>query len=134
MKTIHCTIDGGITVNPGGKAYGSFEIDGQVYRRTYGEGRGHTNNTAEVETALEALLFIAEQVSCNCFAAAETRIVFHTDSMLTVNWINRGKNPRTGQVFRLVELLKRFRQQARGFASVTMEWHPREASVAVLGH
>lgn len=129
--TIHATADGGILgSNPGGRSYGSFYVNGTVHRRTYGGGRGHTNNTAEVQTAVECLYFLAETVRWPHL----THVVIHTDSMLCVNWINRRRNPRSGQVFRLVELLEKFRRQAKAFASVRMEWHPREKSVALLGH
>lgn len=117
-------------MNPGGQAYGSFCYEGEVYRRTFGKGRGQTNNTAEVEIACEAIEWLAEQV-----AMPHTRsVVFFTDSDLLCGWINRRRNPKTGQTFRLVELLERFRRQAKAFKSVQMFWHPRENSVAVLGH
>lgn len=130
LTTIRITIDGGISRNPGGNSYGSFEFKGTVHRCKYGGGSGHTNNTAEVQTAVAALYYAAEHVQ----HAHLTDLVFMCDSMLCCNWINRGTNPRTGQTFRLAELLARFRRQAKAFKSVRMEWQPREESVAVLGH
>lgn len=131
LNTVYAVCDGGILGNPRGKAYGSFQVEGHaIQRRDFGAHPWSTNNTAETQIAAECLEWIAE----NVMFPHQRHIVIHTDSQMLCGWINGDRNPKSGQVAKLVEFLERFRRQTKAFQSVAMRWHSRVYSVEALGH
>lgn len=136
LTIVRITADGGILErNPGGFGYGSFQTfdnyeSGEPCRREYGrEHGGHpmTNIVAEILTCIEALDWLAEQGPSR---AMDVRM--HNDCQ----WVVRHLTAQQGSSRKphLRALHARWSKAIARFGRVQVDWHPREASVAVLGH
>lgn len=122
--------DGGSLGNPG-RGYGSFQLvgrDGSVIEDRLEYGDNVTNNQAEYLTLIRALEILAARLGAE---AAQTTLAIRGDSKLIIEQVSgRWKvKQETLQPLRqrVVELL-------RAFGRVDIAWHPRRASVRVLGH
>lgn len=110
--------------NPGGYACGGFDIDPCVIpdarvlegHACFGHGQGWTNNRAEYEAALLCLRAIYK-------AGWRGPVVLRGDSQLVVKQFN-GSYACHSET--LAPLLAQLRKAATFFASVTLEWVPRE--------
>lgn len=133
-RTVTIIADGGFQPNLGGRAYGSFLVEGErsPHRIDFGTGPEHSNNTAEIETLCEVLAYLTRTHSETERRRTAYRIL--TDSTNVVNWVTKARRPRTGNVKRINALLDRYYELRRGFARVEVEWHDRSNSVAALGH
>lgn len=127
---IEIVCDGGISFNPGGRGYGSFQVDGAIHRLKFDKAHKHTNNTAETETVLHALKWLLQEIG-DC---SGKHVLIRTDSKLLCKWVNKRCLPKSDWSGRLVGLLGELKLVANSFGSVYLKWQPRERSVEILGH
>lgn len=129
---IQIIFDGGSIGNgrADSQAYGSFLVLGVIgkapVRLQFPELR--TNNEAEMQTAIEALLFAARSMGS---APQFMEVELFGDSQIAVNCLS-GRWRVKKQHLR--PLRDRFQALARQFKSVTLTWKPRRYAVAALGH
>lgn len=129
MTTIRVIFDGGCgPENPGGLGYGSFKLDDDpfVHRHEFGRSPEMSNNVAEMRTAIEVLKWVVAKRD-----AMRIDLQLWGDSKLTVmclagKW--RIKSPH------LKPIGSEFQALAGKIGKLSLHWHPREESVAVLGH
>lgn len=131
---VRVIFDGGSKGNPG-QGYGSYALlwPGQpkpeIVRLTF-DGR-MTNNEAEYDTLIAALQDLIGRAQAAGGAPAQVFVEVWGDSQLVVNQVNGAwkinKAPLQVRCNQARALLQQF-----GFAAVN--YHPREQSVAVLGH
>ena len=109
--------------------YGSFKVmewkNEEVQRHEYTGYR--TSNEAEFLTATQALRFLVIRHP----SPASLQVRLHGDSMLTVNCLSGLWKLKNG---RLKAIAGQFAELRTHFHSVTLSWHRRAWSVAVLGH
>jgi len=129
----YLTFDGGSLGNPG-IGYGSYEIrtsDGRsrVERREFGQDI--TNNEAEYRALIEGLADILATLHKVGKQPSSYRVQVNGDSQLVIRQLNgeyRIKHPMMKTLHQQVQAL------AAQFEAVWFAWHPRENSVAILGH
>ena len=122
--------DGGAIGNPG-KGYGSYLLDSPAGRRIRNavEYPGRmTNNQAEYQTLIDALGHLLELLGDR---ASSEIVRLEGDSQLVLSQLSGAWKVRNQKLKKLhaeaMELLQKF-------AGVQFAWHPRERSVAILGH
>lgn len=131
---VRVVFDGGSKGNPG-QGYGSYALlwPGQpkpeIMRLTFGSRV--TNNEAEYDTLINALQDLADRAQAAGGAPAQVFVEIWGDSLLVVNQVNGtwkiNKAPLQARCNQVRALLQQF-----GFAA--LNYHPREESVALLGH
>ena len=131
---VRVVFDGGSKGNPG-QGYGSYALvwPGQakpeIVRLTYGDRV--TNNEAEYDTLINALQDLLERVKTAGGVPTNVFVEIWGDSQLVVNQVNGSwkinKPPLQARCDKARSLLQQF-----GFAA--LNYHPREESVALLGH
>jgi probable phosphoglycerate mutase len=127
------TFDGGADPNPG-KGYGSFHISSPtgnelLERRDYSAGgRTMTNNQAEYQTLIEALMFLKNKLGPR---AAVEHIRVDGDSQLILNQVSGKWKVRQEE---LKPLRAEAARLATEFGSIAFHWHRRSNSVRLLGH
>lgn len=130
LLAIH--FDGGCRKHPKagwGAGYGSFQItldgDSLIERREF--GKGHSSNTAEYETLIEAVKYCLWLIP----NPQLYRLEISGDSRLVINQV-------TGRWRGEKQHLLAKRDQTLGllrrFAQFRLTWLPRSHSVAILGH
>lgn len=131
---VRVVFDGGSKGNPGA-GYGSYALQwpGQAQPevvRLQFDGR-MTNNEAEYDTLIAALRDLLARAAAAQVAASQVYVDIWGDSQLVVNQVNGSwkinKPHLLARCNQVRELLQQF-----GFAA--LNYHPREESVAVLGH
>lgn len=131
---VRVVFDGGSKGNPGA-GYGSYALQwpGQaqpeIVRLTF-NGR-MTNNEAEYDTLIAALQDLLARATAAHVPASQVYVDLWGDSQLVVNQVNGGwkinKPSLLARCNQVRDLLQQF-----GFAA--LNYHPREESVAILGH
>lgn len=131
---VRLVFDGGSRGNPG-QGYGSYALlwPGQpkpeIIRLTFGDRI--TNNEAEYDTLIGALQDLVNRVQTAGGAPTQLFVEIWGDSQLVVNQVNGAwkinKAPLQARCNQVRGLLQQF-----GFAA--LNYHPREESVALLGH
>lgn len=108
-----------------GNGYGSYKIDGQDVKRVK-FGKGHSNNSAELRTLVEALKELAGM-------GGRGKVLCRGDSQIALKWIDCPKMPKKGSEGFLGAILL-LREEVAKFASVRGEWRRRTHSLALFGH
>ena len=131
---VRVVFDGGSKGNPG-QGYGSYALlwpgqpQPEIIRLTFGSRV--TNNEAEYDTLISALQDLVGRVQAAGGAPAQLYADIWGDSQLVVNQVNGtwkiNKAPLQARCNQVRALLQQF-----GFAA--LNYHPREESVALLGH
>lgn len=132
-KPVHIVFDGGSRGNPG-QGYGSYALDWpgqprQIIQLKFGDKV--TNNEAEYDTliaALQALQARLQEQGTDCKAVS---LSIWGDSLLVCNQIRgdwKCKEPR------LQVRLQKTSALLKNFGRATLNHHPREKSVEILGH
>lgn len=131
---VRVVFDGGSKGNPG-QGYGSYALlwpgqaQPEIIRLTFGSRV--TNNEAEYDTLINALQDLVGRVQAAGGAPAQLYADIWGDSQLVVNQVNGtwkiNKAPLQARCNQVRALLQQF-----GFAA--LNYHPREESVALLGH
>ncbi len=131
---VRVVFDGGSKGNPG-QGYGSYALlwpgqpQPEIIRLTFGSRV--TNNEAEYDTLINALQDLVSRVQSAGGAPAQLFADIWGDSQLVVNQVNGtwkiNKAPLQARCNQVRALLQQF-----GFAA--LNYHPREESVALLGH
>lgn len=131
--------DGGTTCNIPSKGfgggYGSFKVgDHEIQRVKFGVG--HSANSAEVRTLVEALRYAKEHFDKSILSHG---IIVYGDSKIALKWLKspgffmptsyKGKEP-TQNFVEAVKLLK----EARKGLNTQVQWQPRKESVKLFGH
>jgi ribonuclease HI/quercetin dioxygenase-like cupin family protein len=131
--TLQIVFDGGSRGNPG-PGYGSFVIlaEGRkphLIQKEYGGGM--TNNEAEYQTLLEALQFVLATLEAGGRDPKSYSLDVRGDSELLVKQM---KGEYRTKDARLREKGEAAHKLLRRFGQWSLTWHPREESVALLGH
>lgn len=131
---VRLVFDGGSKGNPG-QGYGSYALlwpgqpQPEIIRLTF--GNRVTNNEAEYDTLINALQDLVNRVQAAGGAPTQLFVEIWGDSQLVVNQVNGAwkinKAPLQARCNQVRGLLQQF-----GFAA--LNYHPREESVALLGH
>lgn len=133
LMELLAVFDGGSRGNPG-QGYGSFLVQSPgrkpvIRRLEFGDN--YTNNQAEYDTLIGCLNYIIERLEITNRSPEQVQLEIKTDSDLVANQLlgtfkvkDAGLRKRHTQA---LELLDRF-------ALWSIEWHPREESVRLLGH
>lgn len=131
---VRVVFDGGSKGNPG-QGYGSYALlwpgqsQPEIIRLTFGSRV--TNNEAEYDTLINALQDLVNRVQAAGGTPTQVFVDIWGDSQLVVNQVNGtwkiNKAPLQVRCNQARALLQQF-----GFAAVN--YHPREESVALLGH
>lgn len=132
-EPVRIVFDGGSRGNPG-QGYGSFALDWpgqprQVVRLDFGDDM--TNNEAEYDTLIAALEAVHQGMVDKQVEPEATSVNIWGDSQLVCNQVRgdwRCKEPR------LRTRLKKARALLGKFGIATLDYHPREKSVEILGH
>ncbi len=131
---VRVVFDGGSKGNPGA-GYGSYALQwsGQAQPevvRLQFDGR-MTNNEAEYDTLIAALQDLLARAAAAHVVPSQVYVDIWGDSQLVVNQVNGGwkinKPHLLARCTQVRDLLQQF-----GFAA--LNYHPREESVALLGH
>lgn len=133
LMELLAVFDGGSRGNPG-QGYGSFLVQSPgrkpvIKRLEFGDN--YTNNQAEYDSLIGCLNYIIERLEITNRSPDQVQLEIKTDSDLVANQLlgtfkvkDAGLRKRHAQA---LELLDRF-------AMWSIEWHPREESVRLLGH
>ena len=139
QKKLIIIFDGGTTCNvPSkgfGEGYGSFKVgDHPIQRVKFGVG--HSANSAEIRTLIEALKYAKQYFDKITLANG---VIVYGDSKIALRWLKspgfllptafKGKEP-TQNFIEAVKLLK----EARKGLSTQTQWHHRSESVKLFGH
>lgn len=132
-EPVRIVFDGGSRGNPG-EGYGSYALDWpgqprQIVRLSFGDNA--TSNEAEYDTLIAALEAVQRQLLEQGMEPESTRVDIWGDSQLVCKQVRgdwRCKEPR------LQRRLKEARALLGKFGGATLDHHPREKSVEILGH
>ncbi len=130
---LELVFDGGSRGNPG-PGYGSYvflwpDRPPEVHRLELGSRM--TNNEAEYDTLIAALEALLERLTREGIDPGQVSLSVGGDSQLVINQLRgtwRVREPR------LRRRWERIRDLLARFGRVTLRQHPRERSVALLGH
>ncbi len=133
LQPLQVVFDGGSKGNPG-QGYGSFHIQApgrrpQLVRKEY-PGR-MTNNEAEYATLREALRHILQALDEGGRDPASYELDVRGDSELLVKQLTGEYKTKNATLRQEGEEIHRL---LRRFGKWHLTWHPREESVALLGH
>lgn len=127
------TFDGGSLGNPG-VGYGSYAIAGLdreplFTRLNFSEsGQIVTNNQAEYRTLIKALEDVSDRLGAK---ARRASLTVQGDSKLVIEQVAGRWKVKNAE---LKPLAARAQVLVTRFGSVTLVWHPRSKSFAMLGH
>jgi len=132
-EPVRIVFDGGSRGNPG-QGYGSYALDWpgqprQVVRLSFGDDM--TNNEAEYDTLIAALEAVHQGMVDKLVEPESTSVSIWGDSQLVCKQVRgewRCKEPR------LRTRLEKARAILGKFGVATLDYHPREKSVEILGH
>lgn len=132
-EPIQIVFDGGSRGNPG-QGYGSYALDWpgqprQIIRLSFGDNV--TSNEAEYDTLIAALEAVEQQMLGQQIEPESSTLSIWGDSQLVckqVRGVWRCKEAR------LKKRLERARALLGKFGGATLDHHPREKSVEILGH
>ena len=132
-EPIQIVFDGGSRGNPG-QGYGSYALDWpgqprQVIRLSFGDNV--TSNEAEYDTLIAALEAVQQQMLDQQIEPESAELRIWGDSQLVCKQVRgewRCKEPR------LKTRMERARALLGKFGGTTLDHHPRERSVEILGH
>jgi len=132
-EPVQIVFDGGSRGNPG-QGYGSYAVDWrgqarQVVRLNFGDNV--TSNEAEYDTLIGALEAVYQRMIEQQVDPGSTTLSIWGDSQLVCKQVRgdwRCKEPR------LQTRLERARALLSKFGGATLDHHPREKSVEILGH
>jgi len=133
MEPVQIVFDGGSRGNPG-QGYGSYALDWpgqprQIVRLSFGENV--TSNEAEYDTLIAALEAVQQRMLEKGIEPESTRVSIRGDSQLVCKQVRgdwRCKEPR------LRMRLEKARSLLGKLGVATLDHHPREKSVEILGH
>lgn len=131
---VRLVFDGGSKGNPGA-GYGSYALQwpGQAQPevvRLQFSGR-MTNNEAEYDTLIAALQDLLARAAAARVPPSQVYVDIWGDSQLVVNQVNGGWKINKPN---LLERCNQVRDLLQQFGFAALNYHPREESVAVLGH
>ena len=133
--------DGGTSCNDPAKGYGDgygtfmvgekgtvFSSANPKFTRRF--GIGHSWNSAEIYTLVEALLHLHKELD----RPKEASVLCRGDSRIALKWVNCKKHPpeKTSPKFR--DGIRDLRSIVSEFGCVRTEWRGREHSVKLFGH
>ena len=132
-EPIRIVFDGGSRGNPG-QGYGSYALDWpgqprQIVQLNFGDHV--TNNEAEYDTLIAALEGVHKRLLEQKIKPESAALSIRGDSLLVCNQVRgewRCKEPR------LQSRLEEARALLGEFGDATLDHHPREKSVEILGH
>ena len=132
-EPIRIVFDGGSRGNPG-QGYGSYALDWpgqprQIIQLNFGDLV--TNNEAEYDTLIAALEAVHRRLLEQQIEPRSAALSIRGDSLLVCNQVRgnwRCKEPR------LKSRLEKARALLSSFGNATLDHHPREKSVKILGH
>ncbi|HUS15264.1 MAG TPA: cupin domain-containing protein, partial [Chloroflexia bacterium] len=133
LAPLQVVFDGGSKGNPG-KGYGSFVIlaPGRKPNLVQKEYTGMmTNNEAEYQTLLEALQYILATLDGSGRDPKGFELDIRGDSELLIKQMKGEYKTKSGTLRERGEAAHRL---LRRFGKWHLTWHPREESVALLGH
>ncbi len=132
-STYVLVFDGGCEPNPG-HGYGSYcvtDTDGRRYVHRVDFGDDCTCNTAEYKALIYGLEAILGQIEDDGRSSATCSVDIYGDSRLVVRQV-KGLYACHSPV--LKPLSKEAKKLLKQFGHYSLTWHPRENSVALLGH
>jgi len=125
--------DGGTSCNnPAqgfGEGYGSWQINQEPICRVK-FGYGHSCNSAEVRTLVDALRSLSMAIP----DAKSKNVFVRGDSKIALKWVTSKQHPTRKSTEKFQEAIYLLRLEVAKFKSVKTEWRGREHSVRLFGH
>lgn len=125
--------DGGTTCNnPAqgfGEGYGSWQVNQEPICRVK-FGYGHSCNSAEVRTLVDAL----RALSLTLDDPKSKTVFVRGDSKIALKWVTSKQHPTRKSTEKFQEAIYLLRVEVAKFKSVKTEWRGREHSVRIFGH